>query len=159
MEPTLFSDNILITERISTRFHRISRGDIIIAKSPSNPAQLVCKRVVGLPGDRIIVRPAFNLNPFSNSKKTTSTVESVDLSSVNESSDKIKHHEDDYVSDHHNLKKLKRGEFVVPRGHVWIEGDNSANSSDSRYYGPIPQGLIRSRAVCRLWPLTDMKML
>ena len=33
----------------------------------------------------------------------------------------------------------------VPRGHVWLEGDNLDNSSDSRTYGPVPYGLIRSR--------------
>lgn len=35
----------------------------------------------------------------------------------------------------------------VPKGHVWLEGDNLMNSTDSRNYGPIPYGLIRGR-VC-----------
>jgi len=47
----------------------------------------------------------------------------------------------------------------VPKGHVWIEGDNSPNSTDSRMYGPIPVGLVRGRAVLRLWPLLDAKIL
>lgn len=37
--------------------------------------------------------------------------------------------------------------FQVPKGHVWLEGDNLRNSSDSRSYGPIPYALIRGR-VC-----------
>jgi inner membrane protease subunit 1 len=40
----------------------------------------------------------------------------------------------------------------VPKGHVWLSGDNSANSTDSRYYGSVPIGLIQGRLVCRLWP-------
>ena len=32
----------------------------------------------------------------------------------------------------------------VPRGHVWLEGDNKMCSLDSRNYGPVPAGLITS---------------
>lgn len=47
----------------------------------------------------------------------------------------------------------------VPRGHVWLEGDNRSNSADSRIYGPVPQGLICARALCRVWPPKEIKML
>ncbi|KAJ8017438.1 Mitochondrial inner membrane protease subunit 1 [Holothuria leucospilota] len=40
----------------------------------------------------------------------------------------------------------------VPRGHVWVEGDNRENSMDSRSFGPIPLGLIRGRATFTVWP-------
>ncbi|NP_001373320.1 mitochondrial inner membrane protease subunit 1 isoform 2 [Danio rerio] len=40
----------------------------------------------------------------------------------------------------------------VPRGHVWLEGDNLRNSTDSRSYGPIPYALIRGRVCLKLWP-------
>lgn len=43
----------------------------------------------------------------------------------------------------------------VPKGHVWLEGDNRDNSTDSRDYGPVPFGLIRGRVVTKLWPLSD----
>lgn len=49
--------------------------------------------------------------------------------------------------------------FQVPRGHVWLEGDNRSNSADSRIYGPVPQGLICARALCRVWPPKEIKML
>ena len=38
----------------------------------------------------------------------------------------------------------ERPEFVPP-GHVWLEGDNATNSTDSRAYGPIPLAMIRGR--------------
>jgi len=40
--------------------------------------------------------------------------------------------------------------FQVPRGHVWLEGDNLENSSDSRTYGPVPYGLLRSRVLYKV---------
>jgi inner membrane protease subunit 1 len=109
MEPTIYSEDVLLTEHVSARFHKIDRGNVVIAKCPSNPKQYICKRVTGLPGDR--VKTGFNSYE------------------------------------------------IVPRGHVWLEGDNTTNSSDSRSYGPVPQGLIRSRALCTIWPIKDFKLL
>ncbi|KAG8386496.1 hypothetical protein BUALT_Bualt03G0154600 [Buddleja alternifolia] len=40
--------------------------------------------------------------------------------------------------------------LVVPKGHVWIQGDNIYASNDSRHVGPIPYGLILGRVFCRL---------
>jgi len=53
MEPTLFTNNVLLTEHISPRLQKIKRGDIIVAKSPTDPRQFVCKRVTGIAGDNV----------------------------------------------------------------------------------------------------------
>ncbi|XP_059481993.1 mitochondrial inner membrane protease subunit 1 isoform X2 [Neocloeon triangulifer] len=108
MEPTLFTNNVLLTEHISPRLQKIKRGDIIVAKSPTDPRQFVCKRVTGIAGDRV-----------------------------------------------------KNGFYseIIPPGHVWLEGDNRGNSTDSRSYGPVPAGLIRSRAILRVWPPQDACLL
>lgn len=42
---------------------------------------------------------------------------------------------------------------TVPDGHVWLEGDNPDNSSDSRSYGALPIALVQGRVVARIWPL------
>ncbi|XP_008849509.1 mitochondrial inner membrane protease subunit 1 isoform X2 [Nannospalax galili] len=105
MEPTIQNSDIVFAENLSRHFYGIQRGDIVIAKSPSDPKSNICKRVIGLEGDKIL---------------TTSP------------SDFFKSHS------------------YVPRGHVWLEGDNLQNSTDSRYYGPIPYGLIRGRIFFKL---------
>jgi hypothetical protein len=38
----------------------------------------------------------------------------------------------------------------VPKGHVWLEGDNLIVSRDSREYGPVPLALIKGRAVLQV---------
>ncbi|XP_053948053.1 mitochondrial inner membrane protease subunit 1 [Anastrepha obliqua] len=129
MEPTLYTKNILLTERISTRFHNPARGDIIIAVSPTDPKQFICKRIVGIPGDRIVLK----------NNKIATGVGAVETSK--------------------KQKVMDFSEEYVPRGYIWIEGDNSENSSDSRYYGPIPLGLVKSRVICRLWPISEIRML
>ncbi|EFN80682.1 mitochondrial inner membrane protease subunit 1 [Harpegnathos saltator] len=107
MEPTLYTNDVLLMERISVRLHKLDKGDIVISKCPSNPKQNICKRIIGLPGDKI----------WNNFSITT-----------------------------------------VPNGHVWLEGDNSNNSTDSRIYGPVPQGLLRGRAMCKILPLREITL-
>ncbi|CCI49615.1 unnamed protein product [Albugo candida] len=41
----------------------------------------------------------------------------------------------------------------IPRGYVWLEGDNKHDSHDSRNYGPIPRAMIIGRVRMRIWPL------
>ena len=53
----------------------------------------------------------------------------------------------------------EHGLLVIPDGHMWIEGDNTMNSADSRNYGPVPAALIVGRVVCRVWPLRGSAMM
>ena len=44
MEPTLKAKQIVLTTSL---FNTLSRGDIVIIKSPQDPKQRVCKRIIG----------------------------------------------------------------------------------------------------------------
>ncbi|KFK44820.1 hypothetical protein AALP_AA1G307100 [Arabis alpina] len=52
-------------------------------------------------------------------------------------------------------KNVKSETIVVPKGHVWVQGDYTQNSRDSRTFGPIPCGLIQGRVLWRVWPFQD----
>lgn len=41
---------------------------------------------------------------------------------------------------------------VVPKGHVWIQGDYIYNSHDSRNFGPVPYSLLQAKVFWRIWP-------
>mmetsp|Transcript_13401 Transcript_13401/g.23994 ORF Transcript_13401/g.23994 Transcript_13401/m.23994 type:complete len:158 (+) Transcript_13401:128-601(+) len=49
----------------------------------------------------------------------------------------------------------KKKKVTVPKGMVWLEGDNPENSTDSRTYGPVPQAMIRGKVFFKVWPLTE----
>ena len=43
------------------------------------------------------------------------------------------------------------GRFMkVPKGHVWLQGDNIANSIDSRNYGAVPEATLKGRILARV---------
>lgn len=155
MEPTLITNSLLATERISKRLQNFERGDIIIAKSPIEPKTLICKRIVGIPGDKILIKPKITLNPFGSTKSDVSQ----EQKSINEmipflyDDDESDTDKSQHINNQESSMRTFRSRLIyVPKGHVWIEGDNSENSIDSRTYGPIPMGLIQSRAAFRIYP-------
>lgn len=38
----------------------------------------------------------------------------------------------------------------IPKGHVWLSGDNMSNSRDSRDYGPVSMGLIEGKVILKV---------
>ncbi|XP_020205772.1 mitochondrial inner membrane protease subunit 1 [Cajanus cajan] len=59
-----------------------------------------------------------------------------------------------YISDPENNDKPET--TVVPKGGVWLEGDNKYNSRDSRTFGPVPYGLIQGKMFWKILPLNDI---
>jgi len=56
--------------------------------------------------------------------------------------------EGDYV----RTPRYKHNQVHVPRGHCWIEGDNSRSSLDSNSFGPVSVGMITALTTHVVWP-------
>lgn len=163
MEPTLQHNNILVTERVSKRIPLFERGYIVIAKSPIEPRTFVCKRIKGLPGDKIHMKPQYNI--FGDTKSTiTADSKTDERNKIAVAFGTYAQEDDDEANDEKIDNQdaasgiLRSRTIIVPKGHVWLEGDNSDNSMDSRYYGPVPMGLIQSRVFCKLLPFNEFTL-
>ena len=126
MIPTLEIGDRVLVNKFIYRFMEPRRGDIIVFQSVDNPDEDLIKRVVGLPGDTIAVRRGHLLLNGERQKEP-------------------------YLN-----KKLPDRSFYaktkVPKGHVFVMGDNRGNSADSRVFGPPPKKNIEGEAFLRFWP-------
>ena len=43
----------------------------------------------------------------------------------------------------------------LPRGQLWVEGDNEHRSNDSNSFGPVSAALVEARVCFKLWPLWE----
>lgn len=108
-----------------------------------------------MPGDKIHMKPRINFNPFGSSKSEVTIDEKslTDIMPFIDDEDSTSQNDDKQINNQDSSMRTFHNKMIlVPRGHVWLEGDNSDNSIDSRTYGPVPMGLIQSRAIIRLYP-------
>ncbi len=114
------------------------RGDIVIFRSPEKPTVDLVKRCVGLPGDSIQIT---NKRLYVNGRRV-------------EDAEYTRHRDPRVFPSAGNFPEqaLKRDNFgpvQVPPGHYFCMGDNRDYSADSRFWGPLPVGLVKGKAMFR----------
>lgn len=135
MEPTLGAREYLVIDRLSYRYQTPARGDIAIFRYPLDPAYYFIKRIVGLPGE--IVRMEKNDVYITGADGIETRLEEP-------------YRIDDNASDEAFSITLSNDEY-------FMLGDNRAESSDSRKWGPLASRFLVGRALTRLYPLTDLE--
>ena len=129
MEPTFLDKQYLVVDEISYRFENPQRGDVVIFKFPLDTSKYFIKRIIGLPGDRVLVE---------GSKITIFNKENPNGLVLNEP----------YIAYQSDVKSdttLKADEYFTM-------GDNREKSWDSRYWGVVPKKDLTGRALIRLFP-------
>lgn len=124
------------------------RGEIIVFESPRNAGVNYIKRVVGLPGDRILIRDRKLF--INNEEVLTVKASPEDERSIGSDIPLFKEtlgvHEHWILLDKNNFVSENFGPYEVPEGRVFVMGDNRDFSDDSRFLGSIPIEKIRGRA-------------
>lgn len=115
-------------------FLRLTGFSGLIYKKEDNIDVAYIKRLIGMPGDRIEVRPGVGV--FINGQK-------LDEPYVNEISQSCT-----LVQPVTLCQPL-----TVPKDSYFMMGDNRNQSADSRYWGFEPKDRIIGRAVFRIWPV------
>ncbi len=136
MDPTFASGQYLIVDEVSYRFNEPSRGDVIIFKYPINPKQYFIKRLIGLPGETVIVNEKGQVFIKDAKGYVTLTMK------------------EPYVE----FTKNESVSRTLGENEYFLMGDNRAGSFDSRVWGPVKRDLIVGRAFLRLFPFTKVDM-
>lgn len=139
MEGTLYNNDRLIIEKISPRFGKINRGDIVtidVSDMESFRNSPLIKRVIGIAGDLVEVRDG------------KVYVNDVLL-------------EEKYISGEITYANEKYSRVVVPEGYIYVMGDNRniGKSNDSRFVGPLELKRVGGKAVIRFLPLNRIGFL
>ena len=138
MNPTLWTGDRIIVNKLSVEFGTINIGDIVVFRAPPN-VETQCgdkvsdlvKRVIGLPGDRLY------------SKDNTIYVNGRPL--------------DQKWTVYPDIGNTALSPTTVPAGHYFMMGDNHASSCDSRMWGTVPHSDLIGKVFLRMWPLTSIK--
>ena len=124
--------NKLIYYKIqSITWGHIERGDVVVFWFPNDPDKSYVKRVIGLPGEVVELR---------NGKVYINNIE------LNEP----------YIDVEHNQSLPSWPPKRVEDHHYFVMGDNRDNSSDSRYWGLVPEKYIYGKAFFRYWKPQDV---
>ena len=157
MEPQLHIGDRVIVSKLSYDLHDPHRGDIIVFPSPEDHSvddsplpirvirgifegvglakpekEILIKRIIGLPGETV---EAHNGHVFVDGRQLF----------------------EPYLPT--ALATETFGPATVPKGSLWVMGDNRGNSRDSRFIGAIKESDVIGRAILKVWPLGSQSFL
>ncbi len=136
MVPNFKNGDYLLVDELTYRFRPPERGEVIVFRYPNDPSTYFIKRIVGLPGERIVIKD----DKIMVYNQTTTggfvlTEDYLPKSIYTNGDEEFKLKDDQYLT----------------------LGDNRSLSFDSRSWGPLPKNDIVGLVRLRLWPLPDFQ--
>ncbi len=137
MEPNFHDGEYILTDKISYRVTEPKRGDVVVFKYPKDESLDYIKRIIGLPGERIMIENN-HITIFNDENPAGFTLD------------------EDYLPDTIKTEGgsiLPEGqETVIPYDNYFVMGDNRGRSSDSRSWGTVPEKDLIGKVIIRYWP-------
>jgi signal peptidase I len=169
MMPTLLTGDFIVVNKFDygfrlpitntklVEFSKPNRGDVIVFRYPNyekNPGYSgvdFIKRVVATPGDVISYsEDQLSINGKVSDIKNIGPYKGVDSGQlmnnyklVQEFINSLPHE----ILLNPNTQSKKIPEITIPDGHYFVMGDNRSHSSDSRFWGFVPEEYIIGRAI------------
>ncbi|RII36689.1 signal peptidase I [Clostridium chromiireducens] len=130
MIPTLEVKDRLIVTRVYSP-ESLKEGDIVLFKNDEFKGDILIKRLIGLPGDKIEIKEGV---VFRNGERL----------------------QEDYVINNN----ISNGVFEVPKNKYFFLGDNRAHSDDSRYWNNpyVDESYIVGKARMKYYPIKDFEI-
>jgi len=147
MQTTLYDNNRVLVNKLSYKLHGIGRGDVVVFDRVTTNGGTVnhddlIKRVIALGGDTLEIKKCV---VFLNGVAIEENyLDAQDLAQTDLNS---------------RCRVVNLAEQVVPKGKIFVMGDNRSESFDSRMFGPIDEDLVVGRAFMIVWPLNKIGLL
>jgi signal peptidase I len=127
-------ERIFVNKLIYYGLPKLSRGDIVVFWPPHDPSKSYIKRIIGLPGETVEVHEGrIRING--------------------------RELEEPYLDPQLNLSHMNQQPVIVKDHYYFVMGDNRDNSSDSRFWGLVPEKYIYGKALFRYWPLSSASLI
>jgi signal peptidase I len=133
MYATLDDNDYLIANKVDYRLHPPQRGDIIILRPPTDNSKDFIKRVIALPGEKLLIRDSV---VYINGHRLDESAYLPEQWTIL----------NNWPNDGTDGRVMKSNEYFVM-------GDNRNRSQDSRIFNPITRDRIDGKAWFRIWPL------
>lgn len=133
-----YGPKIRFTDKRLPGLFKPGRGDIIVFIFPDDPKRDFIKRLIAFGGETVEIKDG---DIFINGKLIEDPV-------INKT---YYYNRGDYGGEGKVIK--------VPEGHVYVLGDNSGSSHDSRFWGFVPEKNIVGRAEFIYWPVTRLRFI
>ena len=136
MQPALQPGQHVLVNKAAYFFGGPSRGEVALVANPQAPGQLLLRRVIGVPGDTVVVTA------------TTVVVNGVTLDESAYTGIVPGQPESPVI-----------GKWTLGQGQYFVLADNrfgvAGSQSDSRFFGPVTRRNIVGRAEVVYWPFHD----
>ena len=133
MEPSFHTSERVIVDRLTMLLGAPARGDVVVLDSPTTADELLIKRVVGLPGEHVLIRDG------------RVYIDGMLL-------------DEPYVEEYCTMRSCN-GEWQLAPDEYFVLGDNRSHSLDSHSFGPVSETMIKGVARVRYWPPQEMDIL
>ncbi|NBP57297.1 signal peptidase I [bacterium] len=143
MEQTLSDGDYLIVDQLTYNFTAPKRFEVVVFHTEFIPGgsggEYYIKRVIGVPGDRVVIKEG-KVILYENNSDTATILD------------------EKYIID--GLKTIAKEpvDVVLQDNQYFVLGDNRGNSSDSRFWGPVDKSYIVGKPFIRLFPFNTIKV-